>query len=139
METTTVTAVTSNVQLIRNAFDYFSKGNIAGILDLCADDVEWGTYKVPNVPFSGMFYGKEGVQQYFTELAKNLNFTTFEPRRFIAQEDMVIALGHTAGTVKSTGKSFENDWCFTNTIRNGKLTRWFAFVDSYDNYRAFQE
>ncbi len=95
----------------------------------------WGTYKVPDVPATGSFHGKEGVQEYFSQLGQALNFTSFEPREFIAQGDRVLVLGHNSGTVKATGKTFDNDWCFSFKLREQKIAEYFAFVDSYQFYK----
>lgn len=135
METTVSTS--KNVQIIQEAFENFAKGNIQPIIDNCADDVAWGSFKVPGATFSGQFYGKEGVEEFFKELKDSIEFTVFEPTGFISEGDHVIVLGHQAGYVKSTGKNFESDWCFHYQLKDGKLQRYFAFLNTYDVYRNF--
>jgi uncharacterized protein len=135
METSVSTR--SNVQIIQQAFTDFSKGNIPAIIKLCTEDVVWGSFKVPGVSFSGQFFGKEGAQEHFSELAENVDFSVFEPREFIAQGDVVMVLGHQAGLVKTTGKRFDSDWCFYFKMNEGKLQRFFSFADSYDLYKNF--
>src|SRR5437763_12749482 len=108
METSTSIAVQPNVQIIQEAFGNFLKGNISAIADVCTDDVVWGSFKNPDVPMAGMFYGKEGVFEFFKRVADNVDFTNFEPREFFNDGDDVFVLGHNAGVVKSTGLTFEN-------------------------------
>lgn len=133
------TLTKNNVQLIQEAFENFSKGNIPGIMESCADDIIWGSYNNPTVPYAGLFYGKEGVLEFFTNLGSNLNYTAFEPREFISQGDTVIVLGRHAGTVKKTGKSFDHDWAMHFKVKDGKVQKYFAFVDSLEQANAFKD
>lgn len=136
METTIVAK--SNLQIIQQAFDDFSKGNIPGILEACAEDVIWGSYKNPDVPYAGTFFGKEGVLEFFTNLAATIHYSNFEPQEFFAQDDTVFVLGHHTGTVKNTGKSFDHDWCLNFKMNNGKVQHYFAFIDSREQALAFK-
>jgi len=130
-------AVRSNLQVIQQAFDDFAKGNIPAIINSLADDVRWGSFKIPGAAMSGNFFGKEGAQEFFKYLDEQIKYTVFEPREFIVQGDSIIVLGHQAGTVKSTGKSFDHDWCFSFKMKNGKVQSYFAFTDSYEQAKAF--
>jgi ketosteroid isomerase-like protein len=136
MESAIVTR--TNLQIIQQAFDDFSKGNIGAIVNACSDDVVWGSYKIPDVPMSGLFYGKEGVQEFFTELGANVHYSFFAPKEFITQGDRVVVLGHHTGTVTKTGKSFDHDWCFTFKMNNGKVQNYFAYTDSREQALAFK-
>src|ERR1700754_4422617 len=106
----TITATKTNALLVQHAIDNFLQGNIAGVLDFCTDDVEWGSYENPDVPFAGIFQGKNGVLRFFETLATTVNYTVFEYRQFISQGDDVIVLGHQTGTAKKSGKPFNHDW-----------------------------
>lgn len=131
-------AIRSNLQIIQQAFADFAQGNIAAIIDVCADDVLWGGYKIPDVPISGNFFGKEGVLDFFTRLSGQVNYKVFNPREFIVQDDNVVVLGHHEGTVKNTGKDFNHDWCFHFKMQEGKVKNYFAFTDTYDHFKAFR-
>ena len=128
----------NNVQLIQQAFADFGSGNIQGILNILADDVVWGGYEDPTVPFARTFKGKEGVAQFFKLLSDSVNFTRFEPREFIGQGERVVALGYNSGTAKKMGKSFESEWSFVFTVHNGKLQSFFGYNDSLATHRAFE-
>src|SRR2546430_15121753 len=99
METSIATK--SNVQLIQDAFADFLSGNIPGIINICTDDIVWGSYKNPEIPFAGNFFGKEGVMEFFKGVSENINYFAFEPCEYISQDDVVAVFGHHAGTVKS--------------------------------------
>lgn len=138
METQTSTATRTNQQTIQQAFEDFKAGNISAVIDICADDVLWASYRNPDVPYSGSFYGKEGVQDFFSKLAQNVEYTNFEPREYIVQGDNIAVTGHHTGIVKSTGKTFDHDWCLTFKMNNGKVSRFFSYVDTRDHSQAFR-
>ena len=139
MDTSTTTTAKTNVQVIQQAFQDFLQGNIRGVIDSCDDSVEWGSYKNPEIPTARMFYGKEGVQEFFTAITNNIDYKVFDPREFIAQGDTVMVLGHHSGMVKKTGKSFDHDWCMHFKIKNEKVTYYFVFVDTLDQAKSFKE
>jgi hypothetical protein len=134
----TLTSTKNNVQLIQQAFDDFLNGKIAGILDTCREDVEWSSYENPDVPYSAVYKGKNGVADFFGTLSETVNYSRFEPQQFISQGDDVVVFGHHTGAVKSTGKSFDHGWCLSFKLQDGKLKHFFAYVDSHDQSRAFK-
>lgn len=129
----------TNLQLAQEGFDNFAKGNIPEIINQCTEDVVWGTYRNPGVEPSGLYYGKEGVQQYFTQLAANVQFISFEPKEYIVQGDTVVVLGHQKAVAKPTGKTFDHDWCMVFKLREGKTRHCFMYMDSRDIAQAVQE
>lgn len=135
MENVSISAK-SNLQLAQEGFANFAKGNIKDIINQCSDDVVWATYKNPDAEPSGKFYGKEGVQEYFSKLAENVQFLSFEPKEYIVQGDTVVVLGHQKAVVKQTGKTFEHDWCMVFKLRDGKTQNCFMFLDSRDIAQA---
>jgi len=136
METATLTK--NNVQIIQHAFDDFGRGNIQGILDVCANDVVWSSAEHPNVPIAGTFKGKEGVGEFFNAIAGNIDYSRFEPREFFNDKDAVIVLGHHTGTVKKTGKTFDHDWCMIFKLRDGKVYSYLIFVNTRDQAESFK-
>lgn len=120
-----------NVQNARKAYQLFSQGDIDGILNLYAEEVVF-VFPGPAdlVPIAGTFRGKEQVRKFFGLLHDNLEFTSFEPREFVAQGDLVIILGHDTGKVRKTGKSFDEDWVHVVRYRDGQLIHFQAFIDT---------
>ena len=62
--------------------------------------------------------------------------TSTEPREFVAQGDRVLVVGFARGRIKATNKTFEDDWIFAITVRDGKLTSIREFVDTQALARA---
>ncbi len=127
----------NNVELIQQAFGEFGKGNFQAVADKCTEDVAWGSYENPAVPFAGMFKGKDGVLKFFRLLSENVDFQEFTPREFYEQGDTVIVRGLHAVKVKKTGRSYRHEWAFFFKVRDSKVSYFFSFVDTRDQAQAF--
>ena len=62
--------------------------------------------------------------------------TSTEPRKFIAKGDRVLVVGFARGRIKATNKTFEDDWIFAITVRDGRLTNIREYVDTQALARA---
>ena len=139
MESSTLTSAKTNVEIVQENISEFLKGNIAHIVNNCTDDIVWSTYKIPGIPLTDTFHGKEGVQEYFQLLNDAIQFTSFAAKDFLSQGNLVVVLGQTTGVVKSTGKSFDYYWCMQLRLKDGKTYEYFISTDSYQIFKSFQE
>src|SRR6476661_4579850 len=55
--------MTANIDVVNGAYSAFASGDIAGLLDTLADDVEWSSPMT--LPHGGEFSGKDGVLTFF--------------------------------------------------------------------------
>ena len=133
-----LTKTRNKIQLVQQAYADFGSGNTQGILDICTDDVVWTGYENPGVPFASTFKGKEGVSEFFQQLAENVDYSAFEPKEFFSDNNAVVVLGRHAGTVKKTGKSYDHDWCMVFRFRDEKLYHYFVFVDTREQAESFK-
>jgi ketosteroid isomerase-like protein len=98
-----------NTRLVQRAYEAFGRGDIAALGEMMADDIEWVDPGDPDDdPNAGTFEGKEAVLGWFGGVASTLDYTTFEPREFIAQNDKVVSLVYSEATVRNTGRAFVN-------------------------------
>lgn len=120
-----------NTRVVQEAYAAFSRSDVQAILDRLDDGIVWkGLYGAgPHVPSAGERRGKAQVAEFFKQVADNVNFSTFEPKEFIADGDKVIALGHYTATTP-IGKAFDSDFAMVFTLRNGKVTAFQEFTDS---------
>ena len=96
-----------------------------------------GSFDNPSVPYAGMYHGKKGTGDFFTTLANTIDYLEFQPKEFFAANDHVFVKGYHKGKVKSTGKIFGHDFLMDFQLRNGKVSSFFAWVDSRDQAAAF--
>ena len=119
-----------NIQVVREMFTAFSRGDAQAMLDLLTDDVEWRIAGPTQVTYAGIRRGKDKVADFLKVIAEASEFEHFEAEEFIAQGDKVVALGHERQRVKPSGLSVENDWAMVFTLRDGKIARYRNYVDT---------
>lgn len=66
--------------LAKKAYAAFSSGNISGVLELIADDVDWKVVGPTTLPFPTHCTSRAEVGIYFQKLAQSDEITQFEPR-----------------------------------------------------------
>ena len=119
-----------NVQVVQNAYAAFGRGDIDALLGLLTDDIDWHTFGPKELPMGGLRRGKLEVRRFFKQVAETWNFEHFEPRQFIAQGDLVVALGDYSGTAKPTSHPFRAEFSHIFTVRGGKITRFREYTDT---------
>jgi len=125
------TIETTNVGLVEAIYAAFAKGDIPAILATMDPAIEWVSGgSRDDFPTLGVRHGVDGAASFFRDVAQHDQFTSFEPRQFVASGNMVVALGHYGITVKSTGAHFESDWAHVFTIKDGKGVRFQEFTDT---------
>jgi len=127
-------SIEKNIQTVKDFFAAIGGGDKEGLLALIAEDIEW---IVPGEdwPLAGTHRGRTGVADLLETAAKSIETST-EPREFVAQGDRVLVVGFARGRIKATNKTFEDDWIFAITVRDGKLTSIQEYVDTQALARA---
>jgi uncharacterized protein len=123
-----------NVQTVKDFFAAIGRGDREGLLALVAEDIEW---IIPGEawPLAGTHRGRAGLAHLLETASKTMETFT-EPREYVAQGDRVLVVGFAKGKVKATNKTFEDDWVFAITVRNGKLTSIREYIDTQALARA---
>ncbi len=121
--------VQENVQVVKEGFAAFSRGDIPGLLALLSDNVEWVT-PGSGMPLAGTYRGHEGVANFFQKLAQETDILDFQPREFVAEGDRVLVVGWERGKIKATNRTFELDWIMAFTVRDGKVTQFREYTDT---------
>jgi hypothetical protein len=127
-----------NVQVVKDAYAAFARGDIPAVVNACAPEVEWIIPGGSGIPVAGTFRSRKGVADFFRALGENQTARQFEPREFIAQGDKVVVLGHYRWTVKPTGKPYESDWVHVFAIRNGSVVRFQEYSDTAAEAEAYR-
>ena len=120
-----------NKQQAQEGYAAFGRGDLAAVLEILTDDVEWVVPGPPEIiPEAGTHRGKDAVGAWFGSLAENIDITTFEPREFIADGDKVACVLYIESTVRSTGNKVAQDEVHLWTFRDGKVARFQVFQDT---------
>jgi ketosteroid isomerase-like protein len=57
-----------NTRLVQQAYQSIKAGDIQALLNALAADVQWQLPEMENVPFAGMWQGREAVGQFFNKV-----------------------------------------------------------------------
>ena len=127
-----------NVHAVKSIYEAFGRGDVAAIMDRIADRIEWHHRGAPAVPYGKARSTKDEVRSFFRELAEAVDVLAFEPQRYVAQGDTVVALGTFRARAKPTGKEFEEPWAMVWTFRGGKVVYYRAYEDTEAVASAFR-
>jgi uncharacterized protein len=123
-----------NVQIVKDFFAAIGRGDREGLLALVAEDIEW-IIPGANWPLAGTHRGHAGLADLLETASKSIETST-EPREFVAQGDRVLVVGFARGKIKATNKTWEDDWIFAITVRDGTLTSIREYIDTQALARA---
>jgi ketosteroid isomerase-like protein len=130
--------MTTPTQIVQSFFEAFGKGDINTVLSLIAEDAEWKIPGADYVPIAGQRHGREQIKAFFGQLAANLEPQAFNIYQMIAQDEHVIVLGYFKYRAKPTQKAFESDFALHIVVRNGKVSSYHIFEDTYNVALAFK-
>jgi len=126
-----------NTRLVQQTYENTKAGDIQSLLNSFAEDIEWVLPEMENVPFAGTWRGRDGTRQFFGKVFEVQDVLEFEPEEFFAQGDKVVVLGHFTMRIKSTGREFSSKWAHVWTVRGGKVTHFYEYVDTAVVSRAY--
>ena len=124
-----------NVQIVKDFFAAIGRRDKQGLLALSAEDIEW-IIPGEDWPMAGTHRGHAGLADLLQKASETLETSYPKPPEFVAQGDRVLVIGFATGRVKATNKTFEDDWVFAITVRNGKLTNVREYIDTQALARA---
>ena len=119
----------ANIDIAKNGYAAFGRGDIAAILATLSDDVEW-TAPGEGIPTEGTYRGVAEVARFFEIVGRTWNFTAFEPREYIASGDTVVAIGSYSATARATGNSVASEWVMVWKMRAGKIAYFREYTDT---------
>lgn len=125
-----------NIQTVKDFFAAIGSGDRRALLALAADDIEW-IIPGKDWPLAGTRHGHAGLADLLETASKSVETST-EPQEFVAQGDRVFVAGLARGTIKATNKTFEDDWVFAITVRDGRVTHIREYIDTQALARASQ-
>ena len=119
----------TNVQIVKDFWAALGRGDQEGLLALSAEDIEW---IIPgrDWPLAGTHRGHAGLADLLRKASDTLETSYPRPPEFVAQGERVLVIGFATGRIIATNKTFEDDWVFAITVRNGKLTHIREYIDT---------
>ena len=127
----------ANLAIVQEIYTYFGQGNVAGILEHFLDAIEFNSHYPTNVPYGGVWQGKEGFVKFLEAIEGSIQVSNFHISQFIAQDDTVVALGFEEFTVKATESARHNEWAHVWTLADGKVVKVLTYNDTAAVSSAF--
>lgn len=128
----------NHVETIRQLYEMFGRGDLPGILEMLAEDVEWDYgLTAAGVPWLEPRRGRAGARQFFEALAA-FDLHRFQPKTFLQSGNTVVVLIDVELTVKATGRRVvEEDeihiWRFDEA---GRIARFTHKLDTHQHWLA---
>ena len=126
-----------NIRIVQDFISAISGGNKQSLPTLVAEDIEW-IIPGEDWPLAGTHRGQSGLADVLQKASEEVEMTYPEPPEYVAQGDRVLVIGFARGTIKGTGKAFEDYFVFAITVVGGKLAKIREYIDTQALARAAQ-
>lgn len=100
-------------------------------------DPEVEFYQSEEVPWGGRYRGHQEIGIFFQGLMSTIE-SQVDPEQFVDSGDVIVAVGHTRGRARATGKEFDVPAVHVWTLKNGKGIRFAAYIDHPQMLAALQ-
>jgi uncharacterized protein len=124
-----------NVEVVRAAYHAFMKGDLQGLGEHFAEQVEWET--PDSLPLGGVVRGRESVLANFAQIPQAWSEFSLEPDEYIDAGEQVIVRG--VQRAVGPGGSSESRYLHLCKLRNGKIVRGEYIADSAKSKQALGE
>ena len=110
----------SNIDLVKAGYSAFSAGDIATVMSLYDDNIEW--VQPGNSTISGSHRGKGELGQLLAALGRHMSH--LQPRRFVSDGDIVVVFSN------ATIGGHDSDDVEVFTLRDGKAVHVQTYGDT---------
>ena len=121
-----------NVELVRQAYAAFGRGDIPAVLGAMDPDIQWSEaegnpYQPSGLPWSGP---DAVLKNLFAKMPNDWELFRLHPTEFHHAGDTVIVELRYEARHNATGKSLDAQVCHVWRVRNGKLSRFQQYIDT---------
>lgn len=132
-----------NIQIVKDMFSAYDKGDLKTLINSVADDkVDWKcpvTNDISTISWAKPRHNRQEVESFFNEFRENVEHIEMKPLRFTAQDDCVVVEGKEHSRIRSTGNEYSVDWVMVFVLKNGKVTELYEYLDTAEVTRALQQ
>ena len=111
-----------NVEIVRQATEAYSRGELEEAFGFMATDVEWDMSNVP-VPDPEVYRGRDQLESFEQTWNDSWESVQIEPLEYIEHGDQVISVLRQFGRGKLSGVEVEQTFAQLWTLRDGKVVR----------------
>ena len=130
----------TNIKTIAQVYEAFGRGDVAAILDMVTDDVDWAAEAAsPTAPWYGVRHGKDAVTQFFTDFGSTMEVEEFTPVSFAANDTDVLTVVRFRARSRRTGRSAAMDLHHFFRFRDGKIAYYRGTEDTAQTEAVLQD
>lgn len=119
----------TNTEIVEGAYASFAKGDVPAALGAMADNIQWS--EADGFPLAGTYVGPQAVLEgVFMRLGEIGDDFAVVPEQFVADGDMVVALGNYTWKRKGSGEPAAVKMVHVWTIDGGKAVAFQQHVDT---------
>jgi ketosteroid isomerase-like protein len=128
----------SNLAVVQEVYAAFARRDMEAILAHLSPDVLWSEPENPFNPAAGTHHGHAGFLEWARIGHEAEDIEELEPQLFFTSEGAVAVVGHLRCRAKRTGRVYESDFVHLVSLREGMITRFQEFFDTYAAAEAFR-
>lgn len=122
-------------EIVQEMYNAFMTGDMEALKNTLSEDTVW-VYEGPeDLPYAGVYQGKEGVLNFFAAIDHAVEILDFNVNTMISNEQTVIVLGSEKQKIKTNGQILEQKWVQVYTVENQLITR----LEEYANTAAAEK
>jgi ketosteroid isomerase-like protein len=124
-------------QTVQRLFPLLAEGKSAEAAALFADSVSFSIPHPPGIPWVPEVDSADGMRTFFELLQTHVRPKEFDLRQVIAEGEDVVLIGRMVSEVKQTGRDIDTAFALHTTVRDGRITRYHLYEDTYAVARAY--
>jgi ketosteroid isomerase-like protein len=125
-----------NVEIVRQAWDAWGRGDVDGVVALGTEDLVFGTTHIRDWPESE-YKGHDGFRRFMTEWFEVWDeFEVGVDEHIAAPDGRVLSLFWQRGKGRHSGLSMETAWAMVTTLRGDRLARAEVYDDRAEALKA---
>jgi ketosteroid isomerase-like protein len=121
----------ASVDLLRRAYDAFARGDIASVLDVMTDDIQFvvaeNSLFYRGAPYSGK---QEIAEKIFAPTGAEWDGYWIDVEKLHDAGEIIVMQGRYRGTYKATDRTTDAQVVHIWTVRDGKLAKLEQYVDT---------
>ena len=119
--------------LVRRAYDALARGDVPGVIDCLADDVE--CVLSDETPYGGVWRGRDDAARGIEELFGHYEELVFEVSELVGEGDTVVVLGNAHGRALGGGNLWQ-PFAHVVRVRDGRIRHFTSYADATKPLRA---
>jgi ketosteroid isomerase-like protein len=129
-----------NVKTIQSVYEAFGRGDVATILEVLTDDVDWASEAADasGAPWYGVHRGRDGVAGFFEAFGSTMEVEEFMPSVFAATDTEVLTIVRFRARTRAGGRQVAMDLHHRFTFRDGKIAYYRGTEDTQQTATALR-